>query len=228
MFKIGEFAAISGVSRKMLRHYEQLGLLKPAHTDRFTGYRYYTLEQLEPIQRIHTLRGAGFTLRQVGDVIESDLSTADFRALLLQKRRELADKQKQISGNLARLEQHLIHIETEDTMPEYEIFLKSTAAPFALAAVPSPGLSMRVVVNGAEQLDTLMIQIIEATAPDMLVCTLHQGERKQLHYALHALHYWVSINAYHVVGPPNIIELPSESEIESHYCAEIQLPIRKA
>lgn len=41
MFKIGEFAAISGVSRKMLRHYEQLGLLKPAHTDRFTGYRYY-------------------------------------------------------------------------------------------------------------------------------------------------------------------------------------------
>lgn len=31
MFEIGEFAAISGVLRKMLRHYEQLGLLKPAH-----------------------------------------------------------------------------------------------------------------------------------------------------------------------------------------------------
>lgn len=228
MFKIGEFAAISGVSRKMLRHYEQLGLLKPAHTDRFTGYRYYTLEQLEPIQRIHTLREAGFTLREVGDVIESDLSTADFKALLLQKRRELADKQKQLSGYLARLEQRLIHIETEHTMPEYEIVLKSAVAPFALAAAPSPEMSMRVVVNEAEQPDTVMIQIAEETAPDMLACTQHRGERRQLNYALHALHRWVGANTYRVVGPPRIIELPSESDVESHCRIEVQLPIRTA
>lgn len=44
--KIGEFARLAHVSLKTLHHYDAVGLLPPAHVDRFTGYRYYTLEQL--------------------------------------------------------------------------------------------------------------------------------------------------------------------------------------
>lgn len=228
MFKIGEFAAITGVSRKMLRHYEQLGLLKPAHTDRFTGYRYYTLEQLQPIERIHTLREAGFTLREVGDVIESDLSVDDFKAMLLQKRRDLADKQRQISRYLARLDQRLADIETENTMPEYEIALKPVVDQFLFVDMHAIDVPMRVVVSEPEQLDSLVIQIAEEAMPNMLVCTQHRGERKQLNCAFHALVRWIGANEYRVVGPPNIIELPSEQGGESHYCVEIQLPVRIA
>jgi DNA-binding transcriptional MerR regulator len=228
MFKIGEFAAISGVSRKMLRHYEQLGLLKPAHTDRFTGYRYYTLEQLEPIQRIHTLREAGLTLREVGDVIERDLSVEEFKALLLQKRRELARKQKQITQCLARLEQRLLDIETEMMMPVYDITLKPADDQFSLPTLHALDLPMQVIVPEGDPLDNVIFHIADEAPPDMLACTQHRGERKQLNYALHALHHWVVANTYCVVGPPNIIEFLSESEIESHYYAEIQLPIRKA
>jgi len=228
MFKIGEFAAISGISRKMLRHYEQLGLLKPGQTDRFTGYRYYTLEQLQPIERIHTLREAGFTLREVHDVIERDWNVADFKAMLLQKRRDLSDKQRQIGCYLARLEQQLADIETENTMPEYEIALKPVVDQFLFVDTRAMNVPMRVAVGEPEQLDSLVIQIADEVAPDVFVCTQHRGERKQLNCAFHALVRWIGANEYRVVGPPNIIELPSEQGGESHYCVEIQLPVRIA
>ena len=41
MLKIGEFSKLSRISIRMLRHYDEIGLLKPAEIDRFTDYRYY-------------------------------------------------------------------------------------------------------------------------------------------------------------------------------------------
>ena len=41
MLKIGEFSKLSRVSVRMLRHYDEMGLLRPAEIDRFTDYRYY-------------------------------------------------------------------------------------------------------------------------------------------------------------------------------------------
>ncbi|MEE1041293.1 MAG: MerR family DNA-binding transcriptional regulator, partial [Lachnospiraceae bacterium] len=45
MLKIGEFSKLSRVSVRMLRHYDEIGLLKPAEIDRFTDYRYYREDQ---------------------------------------------------------------------------------------------------------------------------------------------------------------------------------------
>ena len=52
MLKIGDFSKLSRVSIRMLRHYDDIGLLKPAEIDEFTGYRYYQEEQLFTIGRI--------------------------------------------------------------------------------------------------------------------------------------------------------------------------------
>ncbi len=46
MFKIGDFSKLSQVTVKTLRYYDELGLLKPVEVDRFTGYRYYSADQL--------------------------------------------------------------------------------------------------------------------------------------------------------------------------------------
>lgn len=62
MFKIGEFSRLSRVSVRMLRHYDQLGLLTPSQTDSFTGYRYYSANQLPRLNRILALRDLGFSL----------------------------------------------------------------------------------------------------------------------------------------------------------------------
>lgn len=46
MLKIGEFSKLSRVSVRMLRHYDEIGLLPPASIDSATGYRYYSEDQL--------------------------------------------------------------------------------------------------------------------------------------------------------------------------------------
>lgn len=46
MFRIGEFSKIAQVSGRLLRYYEQFGLISPERTDPQTGYRYYSASQL--------------------------------------------------------------------------------------------------------------------------------------------------------------------------------------
>lgn len=62
MLKIGVFARMSRVSIKILRRYDEIDLLKPVFVDDFSGYRYYSLEQLPRAHRIIALKEMGFAL----------------------------------------------------------------------------------------------------------------------------------------------------------------------
>ena len=57
MFRIGEFSRISRVTIDTLRHYDALGLLKPAKVDSFIGFRYYSARKLAALNRIAALAG---------------------------------------------------------------------------------------------------------------------------------------------------------------------------
>ena len=70
MLKIGEFSKLSGVSVRMLRHYDEIGLLKPAETDRFTDYRYYREDQLPKVCRITALKDMGFSLADIVRILD--------------------------------------------------------------------------------------------------------------------------------------------------------------
>ncbi len=59
MLKIGDFSALSKISIFMLRHYNEIGLLIPVYVDEFTGYRYYSEEQLPIANRIQALKKYG-------------------------------------------------------------------------------------------------------------------------------------------------------------------------
>lgn len=52
MLQIGEFSRICQVSVKTLHHYDKIGLLAPAEVDRFTGYRYYQISQIDEMNYI--------------------------------------------------------------------------------------------------------------------------------------------------------------------------------
>ena len=65
MMKISAFAKVSGISIKTLRYYDELGLLKPAHIDKQSGYRYYSEERLLTVKRIAAYKEQGFTLEQL-------------------------------------------------------------------------------------------------------------------------------------------------------------------
>ena len=70
MLKIGEFSKLSRISIRMLRHYDEIGLLKPAEIDRFTDYRYYREDQLPKAGRIAALKDMGFSLADIVRILE--------------------------------------------------------------------------------------------------------------------------------------------------------------
>jgi effector-binding domain-containing protein len=65
MFSIGEFARHGRVSVRMLRHYDAIGLLRPASVDADSGYRFYQASQLAELNRIIALKDLGFMMRQL-------------------------------------------------------------------------------------------------------------------------------------------------------------------
>lgn len=65
MFKIGEFSKLTQVSIRMLRYYDETGLLKPAETDKFTSYRLYSAEQIPVLNKILFLRNLGFNVSEI-------------------------------------------------------------------------------------------------------------------------------------------------------------------
>lgn len=64
MYSIGDFSKINKITPKTLRHYDRIGLLKPALIDERTGYRFYSVEQLPVIRKILMLKELGFKLYQ--------------------------------------------------------------------------------------------------------------------------------------------------------------------
>ncbi len=69
MFKIGDFSRLTCVSVRMLRHYDEIGLIKPRTIDADTGYRFYAADQMVQMNRIHVLREMGFSLQDVKELV---------------------------------------------------------------------------------------------------------------------------------------------------------------
>ncbi len=68
---IKEFAKFTGVSVRTLHYYDEIGLLKPAYVDKFTGYRYYDESSLLRMQEILFYRELDFSLKAIGEILSS-------------------------------------------------------------------------------------------------------------------------------------------------------------
>jgi DNA-binding transcriptional MerR regulator len=125
VIKIGDFARLSQVTIAALRHYDEVGLLKPIEVDRFTGYRYYSVSQLPRLNRILALKDLGFSLEQIEGVLNGGISLDELRGMLRLKQAEVEQQLAQEQARLARIAARLRQIELEDTMPDYEVVLKT-------------------------------------------------------------------------------------------------------
>jgi len=113
MLKIGDFARAANVTVKTLRFYAHEGLLAPVYIDRFSGYRYYTTDQLPTLNRILALKDLGFSLDQIHILLRESISPDELRGMLRLKQSELQDRLKLEQDRLARVEQRLRLIEQE-------------------------------------------------------------------------------------------------------------------
>ena len=120
---IGDAARVSGVSAKMARHYESLGLLRPvARTD--SGYRQYGEAEVHTLRFIKRARDLGFSMEEIGELVglwqNRRRASANVRKVAQKHADELGERIARMQ-EMRRTLQHLIHCCHGDERPECPI-----------------------------------------------------------------------------------------------------------
>lgn len=140
MLNIGEFARLGQVSPRMLRHYDEIDLLKPERVDPRSGYRSYSVHQLGRLHRIVALRDMGFALDQIGEVLAENLPNEQLRGMLRLRRAQIEQTVGEEQERLRRVEAHLRALEGNDTVDVQDIVIKQTQ-PIRVAQAAAGGLT---------------------------------------------------------------------------------------
>lgn len=131
--QIGEAARLSGVSAKMVRHYESLGLLpRVGRTD--GGYRQYSEAEVHTLRFIRRARDLGFSMPEIAELVglwqNGRRASATVRRVAEKHERELAERIEAMQA-MQRTLRHLIHCCAGDARPDCPILddLAGQAAP---------------------------------------------------------------------------------------------------
>lgn len=158
MLKIGEFSKLSRVSIRMLRHYDEIGLLKPAMIHSESGYRFYNEDQLPVAGRIAALRDMGFGLSAIGQLLPQFHDKAALEAQLLAKQRELLDARQKTEYQLRLLDTALERLRKDESM-KYDVTLKTFPERYAatvrmnIPVYEMEGMLWSVLVSETEPLN---------------------------------------------------------------------------
>ena len=71
-YRVGEFAALTGVTVRALQHYDRMGLLKPARTE--SGHRVYVTEDQQRVRHVLALRAVGMSLQRIAEVLDAPVT----------------------------------------------------------------------------------------------------------------------------------------------------------
>ncbi|NLW78072.1 MAG: MerR family transcriptional regulator [Ruminococcaceae bacterium] len=141
MLTIGAFAQKGGVTARMLRHYDKLGLLCPAHVAQHNGYRYYDEAQLATLAQVETLKRYGFSLAEIAGLLPLPQPQLAVRvhARRLKAYEELAALRKA----LRRMEDDIMEMEgTGLLMDKYHVIV--------MEAPPQKVFGLRRTINVSE------------------------------------------------------------------------------
>lgn len=124
MFRIGEFSKLTQVSIRMLRYYDEIGLLKPKNIDAVTSYRFYSSSQIKDLNKIIFLRDLGFKTSEISYIITNWSENLIISQLNLKKTQILnvieGEKEK-----LSKIELAKKDIRSENLDINYNVFIKS-------------------------------------------------------------------------------------------------------
>lgn len=178
MLKIGEFSKLSRVSVRMLRHYDEIGLLKPAEIDRFTDYRYYREDQLPTMCRITALKDMGFSLADIVKILEIYDDREALEGYFSTRQRELEELSRDTARKLALLDTARERLRKEQTM-SYDITLKTIPERYAATVqMTIPRYEDEGMVWSALVGETCRMHLTEAD-PCLCAVTFLDGEYKE-------------------------------------------------
>lgn len=156
MFRIGEFARIAQVSGRLLRYYDQIGLLSPLHTDSQTGYRYYSASQLPHLNRILALKELGLSLDQIRRLVDEDISADEIRGMLTLHKAQVEQQMIEAAGRIRTIESRLRAIEENPTPTRHDIVVKAVPEQEML------GLRVRLTLDDVTRLGERMVRALSA------------------------------------------------------------------
>ena len=160
MLKIGDFSKLSRVSIRMLRHYDEIGLLHPVWIDPESGYRYYDTDQLSAVYRITALKDMGFALAAIGQILPEYGETQTLECHLRQKQAELQALSRQTAYRLRLLDTALERLRKDETM-QYNVTLKTFPERYAA--------TVRMHIPVYEMEGMLWSVLVSETAPLHLI-----------------------------------------------------------
>jgi len=156
LLSIGRFAAATGLSRKALRLYADLGLLVPLHTDAWTGYRYYGAEQLRLARLIRLMREMEMPLGDVRRVLEAVPDEAE-RLIAAHERAfaERLERARQVGRQLIQTmrpeEQAMtLEVETRELAPQQVVSIEGHVLVSELDGFIGRGIERLTAFVGAQ------------------------------------------------------------------------------
>ncbi len=114
--KIGEFARITGMPISVLRHYDKEGLLCPDYVDNFSGYRYYSADQIEQVHKIELLKSGGLSLKEIRDILKKADDNEFIRGILEYRESEY----RNMLAAIAEVKRMMFEKEEKNTKGEQE------------------------------------------------------------------------------------------------------------
>ena len=125
MLKIGDFSRLSMVSIRMLRYYDEHGILSPAYIDKFTGYRYYETKQLSEISNVKLLRDMGISISEIKILKHLNYSPEAMLTVIKECRIKMQAEYSDVEKRLLTLDKTIKKLERNETMPKYNVELKT-------------------------------------------------------------------------------------------------------
>lgn len=151
MFKIGEFSKIALISVSQLRYYDEVGLLKPTKIDEWTGYRYYSAQQLPDLNRILALKELGLSLEQIRRMVGDEVSLDEIRGMFALRKAQAEQSVREELLRLQQIEARLQQIENGNSFDNYDIIVKSLP--------PQPYFSLREMCPSFDAARLLMMEM---------------------------------------------------------------------
>lgn len=179
MLKIGDFSKLSRISICMLRHYDEIGLLRPQMVDDFTGYRYYSESQLPQANRIQVLKNLGFSLSVIKELLEKYENSKEMEKFLMMKRLEIAEEEVSLQQKLRLIDSTIKWIRKDGNIMGYDVNLKTLPKRYVASVrqiIPSydqEGLLWKILME-----ETTHLQMQDGT-PCYSLSVYHDGEYKE-------------------------------------------------
>ena len=219
--KIGEFSKMMQVTVKTLRHYEQRGLLVPYEVDSWTGYRYYSIEQMQRLNTIRGLQRQGFTLEEIKELLEDGMQMPSIELLT----RKIEETERQLQLLIERRSQLLKWIDSHKQI--------NTMGKFSIQSLPEIIVqSLREVIPDYSALGSLCVNKIgpemqRLAAVPKALCMKHVGPYERFYESFAEAFAYMEEQGYKMAGHPRTSYIDGiwNQEDPEQWLSLIQIPI---